>query len=279
MATPDVTVQNTNGGQSADINLSMADTAAAAAAAANADPNTAASLGVTDAQFAKYYNATDKSYNWQAHATEKDFREKAAAPADAATEDSTPAADDAAAATAIGNAGLDFAVLESQVIDDGDIDAASYAALEAIGIPKEIVADYIEGVKDRATNQVADVLDAFGGDENLNKVKVYAQANYTMEEMNDLDAKLADPKQYKAVVDMLRHQAGILPSSTGAPVNANNSFGGGSDGVEGYASEGQMIADMRLPRYKTDATFRQEVTAKVAASNFNNNPRSHSGGL
>lgn len=279
MATPDVTVQNTNGGQSADIGLSMAETEAAAAAAANADPNTAASLGVTDAQFAKFYNATDKSYNWQAHATEKDFREKAAAPADAATEDSTPAADDAAAATAIGNAGLDFAVLESQVLDDGDIDQASYDALEAIGIPKEIVADYIEGVKDRGANQVADVLDAFGGDENLNKVKVYAQANYTMEEMNELDAKLADPKQYKAVVDMLRHQVGILPSSTGTPVNANNAFGGGNDGVDGYESEGQMIADMRTPRYKTDATFRQEVTAKVAASNFKTNPRSHSGGL
>ena len=28
-----------------------------------------------------------------------------------------------------------------------------------------------------------------------------------------------------------------------------------------------------------DATFRQEVTAKVAASNFKTNPRSHSGGL
>lgn len=279
MSTPDVTVQNTNGGQSADINLSMADTAAAAANAANADPNTAASLGVTDAQFAKFYNATDKSYNWQAHATEKDFREKAAAPADAATEDSTPETTDAAAATAIGDAGLDFSDLESQVLDDGDIDQASYDALEAIGIPKEIVADYIEGVKDRGATQVANVLNAFGGEDNLDKVKVYAQANYTMEEMNELDAKLADPKQYKAVVDMLRHQVGILPDSTGGHINASNAFGGGMDGVEGYTSEAQMIADMRTPQYKTDASFRQEVTKKVAASNFTSNPRSHSGGL
>jgi hypothetical protein len=277
---PDVVVQNTTGGQSADINVSAADTAAANAAAANAAAPSAANLGVTEQQFAKFYNAETKVYNWQAHATEAEFRAKGAKD----TPEATPAAaegtaTDADAKNAVTEAGLDFGTLEDKIVDNGDIDAGDYAALAGIGLPETLVKDYIESVKDRADVHVANVMEAFGGDAGLNQIKEYAAKNYTAEEMADIDAKIADPNQYKAIIDMLRHQAGVLPGSTGTPVTSPNALGGGMDGVVGYANDAEMQVDMRNPKYKTDPNFRQEVTRKVAAATYQNNPRSHAGGL
>ena len=283
----DVIVQNTQGGQSADVQVSLAEQEAATAAAAAAGLPSATNLGVTDAQFAKYYNPAT-GYNWQAHATEASFRaDKGAADAPTAAAPKTAGdvvtpiepATDAAAENAISKAGLDFGTLEDQVVNTGTIDDASFAALEGIGIPKEVVADYLVSITDRAAAQVASVIDAFGGDDNLNKVKAYAQEKYTDAEMRELDGKLADPLTYQATVDMLRHGAGILPGSTGTTVTAPNAFGGAADGVAGYANDAEMQVDMRNPLYKTDPVFRQGVVQKVAASTYGNNPRAHSGGL
>ena len=283
-AAPDVVVQNTAGGQSADINVSMEQQTTATAAAEQANLPTAGTLGVSDAQFAKFYNP-QSGYNWQAHATEANFRASQGTDveADVQTEAPAPVVEPASpevAQNAISQAGLDFPTLEAQVVENGTIDDVSFKALEDIGIPRSIVSDYIESISDRATSQVAAVIDAFGGDENLNRVKAYATENYTEAEMLGFDEQLADPNQYQAVVDMLRHKAGVLPGSTGTPLAAPNALGGGMDGVQGYASDAEMQVDMRDPRYKRDAAFRQHVTSKVAASSYGgNNPRAHSGGL
>ena len=283
-AAPEVVVQNTAGGQSADINVSMEQQTSATAAAEQANAPTAGTLGVSDAQFAKFYSP-QTGYNWQAHATEANFRASQGsvdAEADVQTEAPAPAVEPTpeVAQNAVQQAGLDMDQLSQQIADTQTIDEVSFKALEDIGIPRQIVADYIEGIGAKAQDQIWAVTDAFGGDENLNRVKEYAQATYTEAEMLAFDKQLADPNQYQGVVDLLRHKAGILPGSSGEALATPNALGGGMDGVQGYASDAEMQVDMRDPRYKRDAAFRQHVTSKVAASQYGgNNPRAHSGGL
>ena len=279
-----VSVQNVGGDNAANIGTSLADQAAAdAAAAAAADPNSAASLGVTEAQYAKFYNAETKVYNWQAHAVEGEYRAKNPGQTPADDAGTTPAAptSDGEAETIIAKAGLNIDTLEDQIIDTGDIDQASYDALQSIGFPETMVKDYIESISDRAARQVSTVIEAFGGDANLEAVQKYAAEKYTEAELDDIDVKLNDKDQFQATVDMLRHGAGILPASSGVAAAAPNAIGGGGDaGVKGYASEAEMISDMKNPKYKVDPLFRQNVTAKAAAATYGpSNPRAHSGGL
>lgn len=276
---PDVTVNNVSGGQSADVRVSAEDQAAANAAAAESNEPSAASFGVSDEQFRKYYSADTKEYNWQAHAKEVEYKAGQVSDDTAGDDTKDKGEADKAAATAVEQAGLDFASLETQIVESGDIGEDEYKALASIGIPEDIVKEYIANIKMRATDQVEEVIDAFGGDENLAKVRAWAHDNYTEAELLDIDKSLSDPNRYKATVDMLRQRAGVIPGNVGEPAKAPNAFGGGDDGVKGYASDAEMQVDIRNPKYKTDPAFRQEVTRRVAASQWTSNPRAHSGGL
>jgi len=271
----EIKVDQVTGSNAADVNVSAADAAAADAAAADTTPS-AESLGVTPEQFAKFHK--DGVYNWEGHSKELEFR--AAQKDDGAADADAPAAGDVDPSAAVADAGLDWDELETQVVATGDIDAKSYQALKDIGIPEQFVKDYIETVTRQADSHVADVMAAFGGEAGFDKVKTYAQANYTAAEMDEIDIKLSHPTTYKLAADQLMASAGVVATRAGAPVTSPNALGGGSDGVKGYESEAAMIADMRSPKYKTDPAFRQEVTKKAAAATYgSNNPRAHSGGL
>ena len=272
MAEP--TVTTVKGSESADVSVSLADQATAAAAAAAATAPSAESLGVSPEQFAKFYN-TDTGYNWQGHSKELEFR----AAQSGAASDATLPADEADAQSIAADAGLDWDALEVQVVENGDLDQASYDALKAIGIPDTFVKDYINTVSTQAAAHVETVMSAFGGEANLDKVKEYSQANYTKAEMDEIDLKLSDPATYKLTVDQLIASAGVVRTAAGALITAPNALGGESPVVKGFENEAQMVTAMRDPRYKTDPAFRQEVTSKVAAASFASNPRAHTGGL
>jgi DNA-binding transcriptional regulator YdaS (Cro superfamily) len=268
-----INVSNVQGAQAADVNVSMQDASNAAAAAAN-PAVTAETLGVTPEQFTKFYSEKD-GYNWQAHSKEIEYRAANAAPAD-----DVGAEADAEARSAVSDAGLDWDALEDMVVADGDIDDASYKALADLGIPEAFVNDYIKNVTAVAARHVADVMGAFGGEQNFEKIKEFAKTNYTEAEKTAIDQQLASPETYKLAVDQLMSKAGMVAGKPGVHVEGANVFGGANDGVVGYASDAEMQVDMRNPKYRTDPGFRQEVTRKVAAmTNGIPNPRSHSGGL
>ena len=275
--TKDVQATTVAGATQEQINISMDDQKAAEAAAAAESTEqtpTAESLGVTAEQFDKFYNA-DNGYNWEAHAKESEY--KLSQKAGEADPDAA-AADDKTAQKAASDAGLDFSDLEAKIIKDGDIGEADYAALEAIGIPKDIAGDYIEGIKFRASAQVKAVTEAFGGAEGLAKVEQFVQANYTADEIATLERDLSDPEIYKVTVDAIH--ARMEKEAAGTIVHGTNQQGGGDGGtgVEPYATQMDMVADQRDPRYKTSEAFRKTVMARAAVSTWDA-PRGHNGGL
>jgi hypothetical protein len=172
---------------------------------------------------------------------------------------------DAAAAQAAASAGLDFNALEQEYQEKGAISPENYAALEAKGIGKEVVDNYIAGRQALAAQYASEVKSAAGGDEQFAKVVSWAATALSPAEINAFNNAVAsrDVATAKLAVAGLNAryaaQYGSQPPLVG---------GKAAGGVEGYQSQAQMVADMKDPRYKVDPAFRKVVENKIAAATF-----------
>jgi len=252
------------GSQAATIDTTIGEVNAAEAAA---DAPSADKLNVTQAQFDKYYNAADDTYNWEAHAREQAFV------ADQAGDD-TPAPEYAEepqevteeyiddAQDIVDSAGLDWDDLTYKIGMQGDIDPVDYDALMALGIPREVIQNHISTISNDAQEHVSNVTDAFGGKEQWMQTQAWANRNLNETELDQLNVMLASPN-YQMAVDMIQQRAG-----TSNPTSQLTQTQPGTAQVAGYASQAEMVADQRKPEYKRDPEFRARVMARAARSDW-----------
>ncbi|MQB00201.1 MAG: hypothetical protein GEU78_07905 [Actinobacteria bacterium] len=279
-ANGELNVQNVQGSHAENVGMTLADAKVPAV-----DPNepSAKALGVSDEQFVKYFNKDTKAYNWQAHAKEAEFKvaQRGEAKPDAPADTKPAGVTDDNAQSLVAKAGLDFDKLGSTIIETGDITQADYAALKAVGIPEDVVEDYIDGVMGKAKDHVKSVVDGFGGQDRMDAVAAWAQKTLSEEDLQAYNTQLCSKSEVtrKGAINELLQKAGLPPGERGAGVNSPNASGGGSGAAQGYASQSDMIADQKNPKYKTDPAFRSEVYAKARASKWDTNPRAHTSGL
>lgn len=274
-------VKSVQGSHEEKVTMTMAE-GKQAAAPADEGPS-AEKLGVTQAQFDKFFDTKSGEYNWQAHAKEAEFKAAQRGKGQEADAEEKPADDatttEADAKAAAEKAGLDWSALETKVINDGDLGADDYEALKGIGIPEEIVKDYIGGLKERAELHVQNVMSAFGGEAGLQAAAEFAQKNYSEAEIAELEAQLADPARYKLAVDLLMSKSGRPPVERGAAISGPNAAAPGTTEVKPFASQDELTRAIQDPRYKTDPAYRQDVERRAARSSYDNNPRAHTSGL
>jgi hypothetical protein len=219
-------------------------------------------MGVTQAQFDKYYNSETSEYNWQAHAKESEFVAGQRAENQTIDAESETANAEAVetAAQAVEQAGLDWDVLSRKIGETGNIDESDYEALSKMGVPKEIVEQHVNMVSTQVQDHIAKVTDAFGGQEQWQQTQAWADRNLDQTEIDQLNGMLGGPN-YEMAVNLLMQKAGTQ-------MNAMPMGGGGNPAVEGYASQMEMVADQRNPEYKRDPAFREKVMQRAAASNW-----------
>lgn len=258
MADEPVNTTVVEGSQSAQIDISQADMQAQNETDQLPSPE---KLGVTQAQFDKYYNSEKSEYNWQAHAREAEFvnSQQAEKTIDAESETANAEAIETAE-QAVEQAGLDWDVLSRKIGETGNIDESDYEALSKMGIPKEIVEQHVDMVYTQVQGHIAKVTDAFGGREQWQQTQAWADRNLDQTEIDQLNGMLGGPN-YEMAVNLLMQKAGTQ-------MNAMPMGSGGNPAVEGYASQMEMVADQRNPEYKRDPAFREKVMQRAAASNW-----------
>lgn len=179
-----------------------------------------------------------------------------------------PPKDDTATKKIVEDAGLDWTAMTSKVAEKGDIEDADYAALEAKGIPRELVKDIIETRKAQHEAEQAKAIDYIGGQEETTKLISWAQSNLSAKDIDYYDQMLAGP-HWRVAVDSLkaRHAAG---SKTAAEPRLETPAVTVPNAQTGYASREDMKADMRNPLYHDRTSkgeaFRAEVMRKAAVS-------------
>ena len=260
----------------------------ARAKAADAGAATPESLGVDQASFDKYHK--EGNFDWASYGKEQAFKSQQAATEPATDEERNSEApkhsDTPEAQDKVAEAGLDWDSLGTKISAEGDIGPDDYAALAKIGVPDTVVKQYVSMVKNDAQSLIDDVIEKAGGQQQFDTM-FDALQDKPLAIRHKIDGLLIDPDTRQYGIDMMYKEAGMAQGqpapATAQPQqvagNANNRNPGAAPASQGFASFDEQVAAQRDPRYRTDLTYRNEVMAKIGASTFAMNPRTHTGGL
>lgn len=173
---------------------------------------------------------------------------------------------DEAAEKAVEAAGLDMDELSNRFYETGELAEDDYAALEGVGINRDMVNQYIEGleaVKERNTNKI---LSEVGGQESFDAMSSWAQANLTKEELIQYNQSVSS-SDFEAVRSAVQAMAFRYQQALGKDPKLIQGKGNGS-ATDVFNSTAELTAAMKDPRYGKDPAYRKEVTDKLARSSI-----------
>jgi len=171
-----------------------------------------------------------------------------------------------AANAAVEGAGLNMDELGTKIVNNGDIDAADYAALAKQGISKEMVQSYVQGQQALGERLVSDMHQTVGGEEAFNGLLEWGAENMAPDEVEAFNQTIdsGSPAAVKMALQGLQARAqaegGKAPSLLGG-----NRPGSASGDV--FRSTAEVTKAMSDPRYQRDAAYRADVMAKLGRSN------------
>ena len=167
---------------------------------------------------------------------------------------------------AVSKAGLDMGKLTEEYDTNEGLTDDSYAALEAVGIPKATVDQYIQGQKALVAQAQTEAYSITDGKEGYEAMSSWAKANLSAEELTNYNTQVNSPNsKVRSMAIRGLHAQFSADSGEGKPLV----HGGSTTGTTGgYSSRAQMIAAMQDSKYKSDPAYRAEVEAKVARSSF-----------
>lgn len=168
---------------------------------------------------------------------------------------------------AVEKAGLDMGKLTEEYDTNDGLTDDSYAALEAAGIPKATVDQYIEGQKALVAKAQSEAYSLTDGKEGYEAMSGWAKANLSAEELANYNTQVNSPiSKVREMAIRGLHSQFSADSGDGKPlVHGNNSVT--ADG-SGFKSRAQMIEAMQDSKYQSDPAYRAEVENKIARSSF-----------
>jgi len=160
-----------------------------------------------------------------------------------------------------------FKDLSDRVLNE-TIDDAYYAEMELKGYSKDFIDTYANGVKTKQVEAFKETIKDFGTLDDYAGAIAYAQTFWTAEEITSYNNAIA-----KADSDTIKVLAGRLikeskSASNKVPENApiTTIKQATVEGVKGYETISDFQKDMNTRAYKTDATYRAKVEAKLAVT-------------
>ena len=214
----------------------------------------------------KFYDAETGKVDYEAMAKSYSELEKKQSgqtedPKEPIDEPVTDAADDA-----VKEAGLDMGALTKEYDDNGSLTDDSYKALEAAGIPKATVDQYIQGQQALVSQAQTEAYSLTDGKEGYEAMSAWAKANLSAEELGNYNTQV-NSMNSKIREQAIRglHSQFSADSGDGKPLVHGGSTTGNTGG---FGSRAQMVAAMSDSKYQSDPAYRAEVESKVAKSNF-----------
>lgn len=152
----------------------------------------------------------------------------------------------------------------AEYAEHGALSDDTFAALQSVGISREMVNEYIAGQQAIIGKLQDAAYGELGGAEEYKAAVEWAAQNLSEEEIDALNLQLTSVEAgivragAKALAEKFRADQPVDPTVDIA--------GDGNAATSGayYKSGAEMRADMRDPRYKSDPAFRQGVQDKIA---------------
>lgn len=136
------------------------------------------------------------------------------------------------------------------------------AAVEATGIPRDLIDTYLAGVKALEAQGAQQIHALAGGEDNFKAATNWAAQNLTQEELDGYNAICDQPATRKQAIEWLMSKYQSANPAEGKLLDTTTTAPQG----DVYGSSGEMQAAFADPRYKTDPAFRQQVAEKTLRS-------------
>ena len=157
--------------------------------------------------------------------------------------------------------GFDYAELQKEFVDTGEISADTRKKLSDVGITDELIDNYIDGQLAKAEQERNEIATCVGGRENFDNIVKWASENLTTEEIisiNSVTDKGIIQIILKDLKTRMEEKEGIIPSYTKGE--------SGKAQTEIYRSQAEMFEAISNPKYRKDEAYRLDVQKKITAS-------------
>lgn len=172
-----------------------------------------------------------------------------------------------AAEKLVTDAGLDLDKLSEEYVTNGSLTDESYKALEAKGIGREQVDNYIKGQEAVAKEFVADVQRIAGGEAELKAVIDWAGKNLSDDEAAAYNQALATGNAALAKLLMTGITAKYHAAEGSEPSLITGDGNASGRGVKPFLSAAEIAAAFQDQRYKDgDKAYHAEVRRRMAAT-------------
>ena len=148
--------------------------------------------------------------------------------------------------------------------DTGVLSDKSYTDLQGKGLSKELIDNYISGQKALADNQLSQIYNIAGTQENYNEMVKWAGENLPATEVHTFNNTIENGSMEEAIMAASGLKARYDNSVGVAP---NLVKGGISTTTNAYQSTAEIIAAINDPRYQVDTAYRKGVEDKIQRSN------------
>lgn len=157
--------------------------------------------------------------------------------------------------------GFDYEKLQEEYSQYGDITPETRKELAEKGITNEMVDSFIEGRVAIVQQQMTEIANSIGGQEQFETVVNWAKENLSNEEKQAIDA-VTDPTIIRVILRDLKHRMedsdGVIPQHL-----TGDSGKSPSNLFESMAEVQDAISD---PKYAKDEAYRAKVAQKITAS-------------
>lgn len=240
-------------------------------AEANARETAFAKGGNPDADVAAAASADAGKTSDEPKADEKPTEGEPKADDKSADEKPAETQDEVDARAVAKEAGVDYDALSTKFAEKGALDADDYQKLAKIGVPKEMVDAYIDGIKGKAQAQAVayetEVKALVGGPAEYDAVKSWASANLTDAEIAAFDADVLSGNKRVAelAVSALHQRYRAEGGKTPSLLNQGRQTPAAG---EVFTSMDEYVNAIQSPKYDKDAAYRASVDAKLARSSL-----------
>ena len=158
--------------------------------------------------------------------------------------------------------------------NNGTLSDDMYSKLATAGLNREIVDNYLAGVKGElgiqseqpvlSDAEVNDLKNIAGGERGYEQLMDWAGNNLTAQDAKNYDDVLATGNK-AAISFAIKALMGQYEDANGRD---SNIVTGKQSSTENYRSMAEVVRDMNKPEYRTDEAFRDDVIRKLAQSNL-----------
>ena len=155
----------------------------------------------------------------------------------------------------------------NEFAENGELSDKAFDALEAAGLPRSFVEQYIAGQEAMSIQQAATIQESIGGAGNYEAMAEWASENLADGDLDAFNAIVEGQSVEQARVAVKGLYAQFQAAGGKGPALVQGSTSGDA-GVKPFGSTAQVTEAMRDPRYASDPAYRENVEKRMSVSSI-----------